>query len=64
MEKNVTEKKTVARETSERMPDCVTELRKGNKVITARGFLRLEGKETALDKMERVILTEGKASGY
>ena len=46
------------------MPDCVTELRKGNKVITARGFLRLEGKETALDKMERVILTEGKASGY
>ena len=62
--KNGTEMKTVARETTERTPDCVTELRKGNKIITARGFLRLEGKETALDKMERVILTEGKASGY
>ena len=59
------EKKTETMEKlAERTPDCVTELRKGNKVITARGFLRLEGKETALDKMERVILTEGKASGY
>ena len=59
------EKKTETMEQlAARTPDCVTELRKGNKVITARGFLRLEGKETALDKMERVILTEGKSSGY
>ena len=62
--KNGTEMTTDAKETIERTPDCVTELRKGNKIITARGFFRLEGKETALDKMERVILTEGKASGF
>ena len=62
--KNGTEMKTVASEITERMPDCVTQMRKGNKIITARGFFRLEGKETALDKMERVILTEGKVSGF
>lgn len=59
------EKKTETMEQkTERKPDCVTQLCKGNKIITARGFFRMEGKETALDKMERVILTEGKASGY
>ena len=62
--KNKMELTAVAKETIERTPDCVTELRKGNKIITARGFFRMEGKETALDKMERVILTEGKASGF
>ena len=62
--KTVTEMQPAAQETTERKPDCVTQVRRGNRVITARGFFNTVGKETALDKIERMIRIEGEASGF
>ena len=49
---------------TERLPDCVTQVSRGNKVLTARGFFNTTGKETAVDKIERLIRIEGQASGF
>ena len=38
-----------------RKPDCVTEVRKGNTVLTVFGYFKLDATETAADKMQRVI---------
>ena len=38
-----------------RKPDCVTEVRKGNTVLTVFGYFKLDATETAADKMARVI---------
>ena len=51
-------------EQQERKPDCVTELRKGNKVVTVRGFFDASSKESAVDKIERLIRNDGEASGF
>ena len=40
---------------TQRKPDCVTEVRKGNTVLTVFGYFKLDATETAADKMQRVI---------
>ena len=42
-----------------RAPDCVTELRVGNTLLTVRGYFKQSATETARDKMAKVIETEG-----
>ena len=42
-----------------RAPDCVTELRVGNTLLTVRGYFKQSATETAHDKMAKVIETEG-----
>lgn len=41
--------------TTQRKPDCVTEVRKGNTILTVFGYFKLDATETAADKMQRVI---------
>ena len=60
MKKNLTE---TTKQTA-RTPDCVTEIRRGNKIITARGFFNTASRETAIEKIERLIRIEGEASGF
>ena len=60
MKKNLTETTKQAART----PDCVTEIRRGNKIITARGFFNTASRETAIEKIERLIRIEGEASGF
>ena len=55
--------KTMEQQT-ERTPDCVTEVRRGNKILTARGFFNTVAKESAVEKIERLIRMEGEASGF
>ena len=40
---------------TQRKPDCVTEIRKGNTVLTVFGYFKLDATETDADKMARVI---------
>ena len=40
---------------TQRKPDCVTEVRKGNTVLTVFGYFKLDATETDADKMARVI---------
>lgn len=42
----------------ERRPDCVTEIRMGNTVLTVSGFFKENSTETAADKMEKVLKAE------
>ena len=41
-----------------RRPDCVTEVRMGNTILTVSGYLKLDAKDTATDKMMRVLEAE------
>ena len=41
-----------------KIPDCVTEVRIGNTVLIASGFYKQGAKETATDKMARVLESE------
>ena len=41
-----------------RSPDCVTEVRMGNTVLTVSGYLKQSATETATDKMAKVIAAE------
>lgn len=38
-----------------RVPDCVTEVRKGNTILTVSGFFQQDSTETAVQKMEKTI---------
>lgn len=49
---------------TERIPDFVTQVCRGNKIITARGFFNTTAKESAVEKIERLIRMEGEASGF
>ena len=42
-----------------RAPDCVTEVRMGNTVLTVSGYYKQDATETAADKMAQVIAAEG-----
>lgn len=42
-----------------RAPDCVTEVRTGNTVLTVSGYFKQSATETAADKMAKVIAAEG-----
>ena len=41
-----------------RRPDCVTEIRIGNSVLVVSGFFKQGAKETAADKMAKVLEAE------
>ena len=43
---------------SKRKPDCVTEVRMGNTILTVRGYFKQDATETAADKMAKVIAAE------
>ena len=42
-----------------RRPDCVTEIRMGNTVLTVSGYFKQDTTDTAADKMEKVLEAEG-----
>ena len=44
---------------AKRKPDCVTEVRMGNTVLTVSGYFKQSATETAADKMAKVIAAEG-----
>ena len=46
-------------DTARRVPDCVTEVRKGNTILTVSGYFKQDATETAADKMAKVIAAEG-----
>ena len=47
------------RQTSaKRKPDCVTEVRMGNMILTVNGYFKQSATETAADKMAKVIAAE------
>lgn len=46
-------------DTARRAPDCVTEMRKGNTILTVSGYFKQDATETAADKMAKVIAAEG-----
>ena len=41
-----------------RRPDCATEVRMGNTILTVSGYFKLDAKDTATDKMMRVLEAE------
>ena len=43
---------------TQRIPDCVTEVRMGNTILTVSGYIKLDATETAADKMAKVIKAE------
>ena len=43
---------------AKRKPDCVTEVRMGNTVLTVSGYFKQDATETAADKMAKVIAAE------
>lgn len=45
--------------TTTRRPDCVTEIRMGNTVLTVSGYFKQDTTDTAADKMEKVLEAEG-----
>ena len=44
--------------TNPRRPDCVTKIRMGNSVLVVSGFFKQGAKETAADKMAKVLEAE------
>jgi len=44
--------------TADRRPDCVTEIRMGNSVLTVSGFFKQGATDTAADKMMKVLEAE------
>ncbi|MBR6096847.1 MAG: transposon-encoded TnpW family protein [Oscillospiraceae bacterium] len=44
--------------TAQRAPDCVTEVRMGNTILTVSGYFKESATETAADKMARAIKAE------
>ena len=43
---------------AKRAPDCVTEVRVGNTILTVKGYFKQDATETAADKMAKVIAAE------
>lgn len=43
---------------TKRKPDCVTEVRVGNTILTVNGYFKQSATETAADKMAKVIAAE------
>ena len=41
-----------------RRPDCVTEVRMGNTILTVSGYFKQDAKDTAADKMIKVLEAE------
>lgn len=47
--------------TTDRRPDCVTEIRMGNSVLVVSGFFKENSTATAADKMMKVLEAESNA---
>ncbi len=47
--------------TTDRRPDCVTEIRMGNSVLVVSGFFKENSTVTATDKMLKVLESESNA---
>lgn len=41
-----------------RRPDCVTEVRMGNTILTVSGYFKQDATDTAADKMMKVLAAE------
>lgn len=54
----MTDKKQHNENSADRRPDCVTEIRMGNTVLVVSGFFKKGAKETAADKMAKVLEAE------
>lgn len=46
--------------TTTRRPDCVTEIRMGNTVLTVSGYFKQDTTDTADDKMAKVLEAESR----
>ncbi len=51
-------KHTPANSQTTRIPDCVTEVRMGNTILTVSGYFKRDAKVTATDKMIKVLEAE------
>ena len=51
----MTETKQTSTTKTDRRPDCVTEIRMGNSVLTVSGFFKQGATDTAADKMRKVL---------
>ncbi len=49
---------TTSKTRTTRRPDCVTEVRVGNTVLTVSGYFKPDAKDTAADKMMKVLEAE------
>ena len=54
----MTDKKEHIRHSMKSTADCVTEIRIGNSVLVVSGFFKQGAKETAADKMAKVLEAE------
>lgn len=55
-------KQNTTNRTTDRRPDCVTEIRMGNTVLVVSGFLKKDTTATAADKMMKVLEAETAAA--
>ena len=51
---------TPSKTTTTRRPDCVTEIRMGNTVLTVSGYFKQDTTATAADKMAKVLEAESR----
>ena len=54
----MTETKQNNNDRTDRRPDCVTEIRMGNSVLTVSGFFKQGPNDNAADKMMKVLEAE------
>ena len=54
----MTDKKHSTASTTDRRPDCVTEIRIGNSVLVVSGYFKQDTTATAADKMLKVLEAE------
>ena len=60
----MTENKQNNNDRTDRRPDCVTEIRMGNSVLTVSGFFKQGATDTAADKMMKVLEAEACCRTY
>ena len=58
----MTDKKHSTASTTDRRPDCVTEVRRGNTVLVVSGYFKQGTTATAADKMMKVLEAETAAA--
>ena len=47
-----------------RRPDCVTEIRMGNAILTVSGYFKRDTTDTAADKMAKVLEAESRCQTH
>ena len=53
-----------SKQTTIRRPDCVTEVRMGNTVLTVSGYFKRDATDTAADKMAKVLEAESRCQHH